>query len=57
MVLIIKNALSTKFNIKEKNKETSLIEKFYYPKLGPGLMYEEIFYVVLNVSYPSQISP
>ena len=28
------------FHIKDKNKETSLIESFYYPKYGPGQLYE-----------------
>jgi len=30
------------FHIKDKNKETSLIESFYYPKYGPGELYEEM---------------
>lgn len=30
------------FHIKDKNKETSLIESFYYPKYGPGQLYEEM---------------
>ena len=30
------------FKIKNKHQETSLIDKFYYPKYGPGMMYEEI---------------
>ncbi len=30
------------FKIKNKNKETSLIESYYYPKFGPGQMYEEM---------------
>lgn len=30
------------FHIKNKNKETSLIESFYYPKYGPGELYEEM---------------
>ena len=30
------------FKIKDKNKQTSLIESFYYPKYGPGEMYEEM---------------
>lgn len=34
---ILKNAL-----FKPKNKETSLIEKFYYPKFGPGQMWSEM---------------
>lgn len=36
---VLKNAFDRKFNIKEKNKETSLIEYFYYPKYGPGEMW------------------
>ncbi len=34
---ILKNAL-----FKPKNKETSLIDKFYYPKFGPGQMWSEM---------------
>lgn len=30
------------FKIKNKNKETSLIESFYYPKYGPGHFYETL---------------
>lgn len=30
------------FHIKDNNKETSLIESFYYPKYGPGQLYEEM---------------
>ena len=30
------------FHIKDKHKETSLIESFYYPKYGPGELYEEM---------------
>ena len=30
------------FHIKNKNKETSLINSFYYPKYGPGEFYEEM---------------
>ncbi len=29
-------------HIQDKNKETSLIESFYYPKYGPGQLYEEM---------------
>ena len=39
---IIKNSLKKIFHIKEKNVETSLIESFYYPKYGPGQMWEEM---------------
>ncbi len=27
------------FHLENKNKETSLIESFYYPKYGPGELY------------------
>lgn len=37
---VLGNAFKKLFNIKDKNKETSLIEEFYYPKLGPGYLYE-----------------
>ncbi len=30
------------FKLKNAKKETSLIESFYYPKYGPGQMYEEM---------------
>ncbi len=33
---------SSQENIAQKNTETSLIEKFLYPKLGPGQMWEEV---------------
>ncbi len=36
---ILKNILSTK---NEKNVETSLIEEFWYPKLGPGQLWETL---------------
>lgn len=38
---IIKNCLFKSF-IKQKNVETSLIEKFLYPKKGPGQFYEAL---------------
>lgn len=34
------SALSKPFKKKKKNVETSLIEEFYYPKFGPGQLYE-----------------
>jgi protoporphyrinogen oxidase len=37
---VLGNALKKVFHIKDKNAETSLIEEFYYPKLGPGYLYE-----------------
>ena len=39
---VLKNSLCKIFNMKNKSKETSLIEEFYYPKYGPGQMYEEM---------------
>ncbi len=36
------NALTKPFKKGNKNKETSLIEQFYYPKKGPGQLYEEM---------------
>lgn len=38
----IKHALHEMININEKNIETSLIEQFLYPKLGPGQMWETV---------------
>ena len=39
---VLKDYFKRLFRIKESNKETSLIDKFYYPKFGPGMMYEEM---------------
>ncbi len=39
---VLKNYFCKIFKIKQKEKETSLIEKFYYPKYGPGQLYEEM---------------
>ena len=39
---ILISAIKDLLHIKDKNKETSLIDKFYYPKLGPGEFYEEM---------------
>ena len=39
---VISNYYKRLFHIKDKNKETSLIEEFYYPKYGPGEYYEEM---------------
>lgn len=46
----IKHALSSKKNndINQKNIETSLIDKFLYPKLGPGQMWEEVADIIEN---------
>lgn len=39
---ILKNAFCKLFKIKEKNTETSLIESFKYPKLGPGELWDVV---------------
>lgn len=39
---VLKDAFCRLFGIKNKSKETSLIEQFNYPKYGPGQMYEEM---------------
>ena len=39
---VLKDYFKRLFKIKSKNKETSLIDKFLYPKHGPGMMYEEM---------------
>lgn len=39
---IITSALSKPFRKKDGNVETSLIEEFYYPKYGPGQLWERL---------------
>lgn len=39
---VLKDYFYKVFHIKNKKKETSLIEEFYYPKYGPGQLYEEL---------------
>ena len=39
---VIKNMFMSFFHIKKKNVETSLIEEFYYPKFGPGWLWENV---------------
>ena len=39
---VIKNMLNKFFHIKNKKVETSLIEEFYYPKYGPGWLWETV---------------
>lgn len=36
----------TKHNLSQKNQETSLIEQFMYPKLGPGYMWEKVAKII-----------
>ncbi|HBX52892.1 MAG: hypothetical protein A2275_05030 [Bacteroidetes bacterium RIFOXYA12_FULL_35_11] len=38
----LKSSFSKPKSIDQKNVETSLIEKFMYPKLGPGQLWEEV---------------
>jgi protoporphyrinogen oxidase len=38
----LKNILSKDTSIEQKKTETSLIEQFLYPKLGPGQLWEEV---------------
>ncbi len=40
IVAIIKDVIGKKFNKKNRKVETSLIEEFKYPKLGPGQLWE-----------------
>lgn len=39
---VLKDYFYKVFHIKNNKKETSLIEEFYYPKYGPGQLYEEL---------------
>ncbi len=38
----LKDFLSSDFQKKQQERETSLITRFYYPKFGPGQMWEEV---------------
>ncbi len=38
----LKDLLSSDFKKKQQERETSLITRFYYPKFGPGQMWEEV---------------
>ena len=40
IVAIIKDVFGKIFNVKNRKVETSLIEEFKYPKLGPGQLWE-----------------
>lgn len=42
----VKNVFSKDNSISQKNSETSLIEQFLYPKLGPGQMWEEVAEII-----------
>lgn len=43
---VLKNAITKPFRKKENNTETSLIEEFYYPKFGPGQLWERMAQLV-----------
>jgi protoporphyrinogen oxidase len=42
----VKAAVSKDSSINQRNTETSLIEQFMYPKLGPGQMWEEVARII-----------
>jgi len=44
----IKNAVSRDGSIRQKDVETSLIQRFLYPKYGPGQMWEEVARIVAD---------
>ena len=46
---VLRDCFLKLFKINNKSKETSLIEKFYYPKHGPGQMYEEMEIKYVNM--------
>ncbi len=46
---VLKDYFKRLFKIKDKNKQVSLIDEFYYPKYGPGLMYEELASKILKM--------
>jgi protoporphyrinogen oxidase len=43
---MIKNWFKRSETIEQKNTETSLIERFLYPKFGPGQMWEEVARII-----------
>ncbi len=50
IIAIIKDFINKKLNRKNnKNTETSLIEKFYYPKLGSGQMWQEMANKIISL--------
>ena len=42
ILTVMKDSIYKILHIENKNKETSLIESFYYPKYGPGQFFEEL---------------
>ena len=45
----ILNAITRPFRRKDSHVETSLIEEFYYPKKGPGQLYEKMASEIINM--------
>ena len=49
IIAILRDIINKKKNKKDKeNTETSLIEEFWYPKLGPGQLWEEMLNIVIK---------
>ena len=48
VVHAVKDLLSSDFQKQQKERETSLITRFWYPKLGPGQMWETVAQQVQN---------
>ncbi|MBO5138647.1 MAG: NAD(P)/FAD-dependent oxidoreductase [Bacilli bacterium] len=46
---VLQDTFKRLLHINNKNKETSLIEEFYYPKFGPGQLWEEMAKQVENL--------
>ncbi|MDD5528718.1 MAG: NAD(P)/FAD-dependent oxidoreductase [bacterium] len=42
----VRNSLSGNKNLHQKNKETSLIRQYIYPKYGPGQLWEEVANII-----------
>jgi len=40
--------INKKSDVKQKNVETSLIEQFYYPKYGPGQLWETVAKIIIE---------
>jgi protoporphyrinogen oxidase len=48
VIAVLKEALIRIFNPKHKTKQTSLIDQFFYPKLGPGQLWSAVAEKVQN---------
>lgn len=46
---VLKNAFAKQFHLGKKSKETSFIEKFLYPKFGPGQLWEKTAKEISNM--------